>query len=211
VWLDSTKVDYTRSEVVTGTHNMDANALVDAVVLEEASSSPVALRAGHSRLERIRERSVRRVGIDDDNLPDALHNADDDLVRMNVEMAHRLACDLGATLELLPFERNTLARQLAEDHFDIAPSGLIGTVERPRAEYAADLESASAARSVEQSECAGAPRQQQQGARLRCDLQGEDADVRRVGLEARSDPVDEARRHQLDAAHLGRAGTRGAS
>lgn len=133
VWLDSAKGDYTRSEVVTGMHNMDANALVDAVVLEDASPNPVPLRSGQSHLDRVRERGVLRVGINDDNLPYAFRNESGGLVGLDVEMAHRLARDLGATLEFVPFDRDGLARQLAEDHFDIAMSGLIGTVERSHA------------------------------------------------------------------------------
>jgi Na+/H+-dicarboxylate symporter len=132
-WLDSTKGDYARGAMVTGMHHMDANALVDAVVLQDAEPNPVPLGEGQSHLERIRERGVLRVGINDDNLPYAFRNADGDLVGMDVEMAHRLARDLGATLEFVPFERDTLARHLAEDHFDIAMSGLIGTVERSNA------------------------------------------------------------------------------
>jgi ABC-type amino acid transport substrate-binding protein len=90
----------------------------------------VPLAPGQSRLERIRERGVLRVGYNDDNLPYAFRNGRGELVGLDVEMAHALANDLGASLELVPFVRSELARQLDADHFDIAMSGLVGTIER---------------------------------------------------------------------------------
>jgi ABC-type amino acid transport substrate-binding protein len=45
-------------------------------------------------------------------------------VGFDVEMAHTLAKELGVHLEFIPFQFNTLAQQLREDHFDIAMSGV---------------------------------------------------------------------------------------
>ncbi|MBW2272861.1 MAG: cation:dicarboxylase symporter family transporter [Deltaproteobacteria bacterium] len=130
VWLELRKGDYSRDAVVAGMHIMDAAILVDAAILEAPSPNPVPLAEGASRLERIRERGALRVGFNDDNLPYAFRNGRGDLVGLDIEMAHRLASDLGVSLELVPFERETLARQIEKDHFDIAMSGLIGTIER---------------------------------------------------------------------------------
>jgi ABC-type amino acid transport substrate-binding protein len=130
VYLESVKDDYEREKIIAGMHLWGAKTEVDAEILERAEPNPVPLRPGQSRLERIRERGILRVGFNDDNLPYAFRNARDELVGLDIEMAHRLARDLGAVLEFVPFERKTLARQLANDHFDIAMSGLIGTMER---------------------------------------------------------------------------------
>jgi len=129
-WLESRKEEYSRDKIVAGMHIMNAASMVDAVVLDRASPNPIPLAQGKSRMERIRERGVLRVGFNDDNLPYAFRNGRGDLVGLDVEMAHRMAGDLGVSLEFVPFERESLAQQLEEDHFDIAMSGLIGTIER---------------------------------------------------------------------------------
>jgi len=49
-------------------------------------------------------------------------------VGYDLEMAQRLANDLGVTIELVPFTFETLSRQLRDDHFDVAMSGVYGTV-----------------------------------------------------------------------------------
>jgi len=129
-WLDSIKNDYRREMVIASMHRMDSNVVVEAVVLNDATPNPVPLTEGQSRLERIRERGVLRVGYNDDNLPYVFRNGKGELVGLDVELAHGLANDLGASLEFVPFVRSDLARQLDADHFDIAMSGLVGTLER---------------------------------------------------------------------------------
>jgi len=129
-WLDSIKDDYRREKVIASMHRMDSSLVVEAVVLDEAAPNPVPLAEGQSRLERIRERGVLRVGYNDDNLPYVFRNGRGELVGLDVELAHALANDLGASLEFVPFARSDLARQLDVDHFDIAMSGLVGTLGR---------------------------------------------------------------------------------
>jgi Na+/H+-dicarboxylate symporter len=128
IYLESVKDDYQRKKVIAGMHLWVGDA--PTAVLERAEPNPVPLTPGQSRIERIHATGVLRVGFNDDNLPYAFRNARGELVGMAIEMAHRLAEDLGARLEFVPFERTTLAQQLADDHFDIAMSGLIGTLER---------------------------------------------------------------------------------
>jgi Na+/H+-dicarboxylate symporter len=131
-WLEGAKDEFRRDKIIGAMHPLDRSRMVEAVVLDEASPNPVGLRPGQSRLDRIRERGVLRVGFNDDNLPYAFRNARGELVGFDIEMAHALARDLGVTLEFVPFERSTLAEQFASDHFDLAMSGLIGTVERSK-------------------------------------------------------------------------------
>ncbi len=48
-------------------------------------------------------------------------------------MAHALAKDLGVSIEFVRFDRESLVQQLADDHFDVVMSGLVGTLERSEA------------------------------------------------------------------------------
>ena len=130
IYLASVKDDYQRKKMIAGMHLWSANAEVEAEVLERAEPNPVPLKPTQSRLERIRERGVLRVGYNDDNLPYVFRNGKGELVGLAVVLAHGLANDLGASLEFVPFLRGDLARQLEADHFDIAMSGLVGTLER---------------------------------------------------------------------------------
>ena len=65
-----------------------------------------------------------------DKLPFAYFNRYHALVGFDISMAHELARDLGVRIEFVPFDRATLADQLAADHFDVVMSGLVGTLER---------------------------------------------------------------------------------
>lgn len=96
-------------------------------VLDHGAPNPVPLREGQSRLERIHETGVIRVGFDPDALPFAYFNAAGDLVGFDVEMAHRLALELGVAIEFVPFHLDTLADQLEEDQFDVAMGGVVAT------------------------------------------------------------------------------------
>lgn len=106
---------------------------VESVVIREAAPNPMPMRPGESLLERIRRRGVLRVGYNEDKLPFAFFNGRGDLVGFDINMAHALARDLGVTLEFVRFDRDTLAKQLAEDDFDMVMSGLVGTLERAEA------------------------------------------------------------------------------
>jgi ABC-type amino acid transport substrate-binding protein len=94
----------------------------------EPGPNPVPLKLGQSRLDRIKERGVIRVGYDPDRLPFSYTNVAGKLVGFDIDMAQRLARELGVTIEFVPFGFDTLSRQLDEDHFDIAMSGIYGTV-----------------------------------------------------------------------------------
>lgn len=102
---------------------------VPAVVLEEAEPNPQPLRPGQATLSRIRQRGVIRIGFNPDKLPFAYFNIRGDLVGFDISMAHRLARDLGVTIEFVPFDRAKLAEQAAEDCFDVVMSGVTGTLE----------------------------------------------------------------------------------
>ncbi|MEA2079101.1 MAG: cation:dicarboxylase symporter family transporter [Pseudomonadota bacterium] len=98
-------------------------------VMVEAGPNPVPLAEGQSRLERIRERGVVRIGYDPDRLPFSYINGQGDLVGFDIDMAHKLAEELGVSLEFVPFQFETLLQQLQDDHFDIAMAGVYGTAQ----------------------------------------------------------------------------------
>jgi len=111
---------------------------VEVIVLEEAVPNPVPLQAGQSRLARIRERGVIRIGTATDHLPFAFLNADGHLVGFDVDMAHRLALDLRVKLELVPVEAGRIQEQLAADHCDLVMAGIEATVRRAETLYLSD-------------------------------------------------------------------------
>jgi len=96
----------------------------------EPGPNPVALKPDQSRLQRIKERGVIRVGYDPKRLPFSYTNIAGKLVGFDIDMAHRLANELGVTIEFVPFEFATLGEQLAADQFDVAMSGVYGTAEQ---------------------------------------------------------------------------------
>jgi ABC-type amino acid transport substrate-binding protein len=70
------------------------------------------------------------VGFLSDSLPFAFRNAHGDLVGFDIELAHRLAAELGVRLELAPVERSELAAFLAARRCDLVMSGVAVTTMR---------------------------------------------------------------------------------
>jgi Na+/H+-dicarboxylate symporter/ABC-type amino acid transport substrate-binding protein len=104
----------------------------DAVVIHgEASAEPddPAL-SDLPRLARIRARGALRVGYLADSLPFAFVNRWGELVGFDVEMAHRLAHELGVSLQFVPADAARLASELARGTCDIVMSGVTLTTRR---------------------------------------------------------------------------------
>ena len=96
-----------------------------ASVLTEAVPNPTPLLEGQTVFERVHLRQVIRVGFLTDNLPFSYLNADGRLVGFDIEMAHRLAFDLGVELELVPINHpDKVAEHLLADNCDIVMSGI---------------------------------------------------------------------------------------
>ena len=102
---------------------------VPAVIVEPAPN-PDSLLTGESILERIERRGIIRIGFDDDNLPWSYYNSEKELVGFDIDIANRLALELDKRIEFVPFQFSTFVQQMKEDHFDIAMSGVAGTVEQ---------------------------------------------------------------------------------
>ncbi len=113
---------YSKDKVLAGMHLL--NDPVEVVVHKTPPSDFGVVDKEKSHLKRILERGVLRVGYNPDRLPFTFFNNAGELVGFDVGMAHRLAKELGVSLEFIPFEVDTMAKQLNGDHFDVIMAGL---------------------------------------------------------------------------------------
>ena len=84
------------------------------------------------RLAAIEKRGNLRVGYLKASLPFAFRNENGEVVGFDVEMAHRLAEDLGVKLELIRIERQDISQLFNSGQVDIVMSGLAMTPTRAR-------------------------------------------------------------------------------
>jgi ABC-type amino acid transport substrate-binding protein len=85
------------------------------------AEAPPAEAVSTPALQRIRARGVLRVAFVGDRVPFAFVNARGDLVGMDVELAQRLAQDLGAArVAFVPADFGQMTRLLAEGRIDVA-------------------------------------------------------------------------------------------
>lgn len=85
------------------------------------------------RLSQILDQGVLRVGYFPDSLPYAYFNRDEELVGLDVEMAHILGHELGVSLEFVPLDRSRLDQQLSTVYCDVIMSGFPVTTPRAAA------------------------------------------------------------------------------
>ena len=130
-YLDLTSSgEYNKDKIVA---SMQLPQLTAEGEVVKSGPNPVVLVEGQSRLQRIIDRGVIRVGFDTDNLPFSHYNQAGDPAGMDVEMASALALDLGVSVEMVPIlERGTFFEELRNDHFDIAIGGFVDSVELAR-------------------------------------------------------------------------------
>jgi Na+/H+-dicarboxylate symporter/ABC-type amino acid transport substrate-binding protein len=83
-------------------------------------------------LEAIAQRGELRVGYLADALPFAFFNRAGDLVGFDIEMAHRLAREMGVTLTFVPIDRERMGEQLEQGYCDLVMSGAVVTTNRAR-------------------------------------------------------------------------------
>ena len=104
---------------------------VQVKILGESTPNPLPIRDGQSRVQRIQERGKIRVGYDPSKMPFAYFRAGtSELIGFDIQMAYSLADDLEVDIEFVPIQRGQLHQQLSQDHFDVAMSGLEGSVRR---------------------------------------------------------------------------------
>jgi len=96
------------------------------VILDAAEPNPDPLMPGESRIDRIGRRGVFRVGFHPDELPFSYFNESGELVGFDIEMAHRIATEMGVAVEFVPLDFDALDEHFAADDFDIAMAGIVG-------------------------------------------------------------------------------------
>jgi ABC-type amino acid transport substrate-binding protein len=121
--------EYSKDKVLAGMHllNQPVEAVVHRAGREPAPPAPVEAGA---RLDIIRRRGVLTVGYLPDSLPYAFFNAAGDLVGLDVELAHRLAGELGVRLEFVPLDREGWVDQINAGECDLVMSGVVVTTLR---------------------------------------------------------------------------------
>jgi ABC-type amino acid transport substrate-binding protein len=132
-WLLAATVDttYQQVEVVRNMH-LPRGPLPASLRADLPPPEPTAVSA----VERIRARNVLRVGYIPDRLPFAFVNARGELVGMDVELAGRLAQDLGvASVEFVALRWDTLGDVVAEGRVDMVMSVPYVTELLPRARF----------------------------------------------------------------------------
>ncbi len=106
---------YRKDKVLTGMHLRRSSV---PVVVHDDIVEPDESRL--SALERIRARGALRVGYVPDRLPFSFINARQELVGLDVELAGRLAEDIGVgSVEFVPARHSTLAQLLVERRVDL--------------------------------------------------------------------------------------------
>jgi len=118
----SVKSTYTKDKAFTEMRLMDDP--LPAKVHGRPLPEPPPHVPGKSRLTEIRERGFIRVAYVEELLPYAFINAEGQLVGLHVEMAHRLAKDLGVALEFVPVDVDRMPEQLNEGFCDIVMASI---------------------------------------------------------------------------------------
>lgn len=120
------KDSYRKDQIITNMQLLEGQ--VEAVQLPRSEPNPVKLNSNQSRLDRIKQRGILRVGYNPDRLPFSYRNPKGELVGFDVDLAHHLAFDLGVTIEFVPYVWQDLEKALDQDHFDLAISGIKATL-----------------------------------------------------------------------------------
>jgi ABC-type amino acid transport substrate-binding protein len=132
-WLDSNFKDrYSKAALITEREMEFPRSRplsnINPILLNESEPNPNPIAEGQSRIDRIKQRGLIRIGFDQGKMPFAYFNATGQLIGFDIEMAYYLADDLQVNIEFVPIDRENLFRQLIDDHFDVAMSAIEGTV-----------------------------------------------------------------------------------
>jgi Na+/H+-dicarboxylate symporter len=120
--------NYEKDKILSGMHLM--RDPLPATYYRYASEVPPLDFDGKSVLASIRDRGRLRVGYRERGLPYAYVNSAGDLVGFDVEMAHRLAREMGVGLEFVPVSLDDAPMQLNSGYCDIIMTGIAVTTER---------------------------------------------------------------------------------
>ncbi|MEM7146899.1 MAG: cation:dicarboxylase symporter family transporter [Verrucomicrobiota bacterium] len=90
---------------------------------EPAETNPSPLQPGETNMDRIRRTGILRVGFPPETPPFSYVNKDGTVVGLEIDLAYRLADELGVELHLIPYEPGTVEKAFANDYFDLAVGG----------------------------------------------------------------------------------------
>ena len=98
---------------------------VKSTLLEHPKPIYPRLRKGFNRLERIKKRKRIRVGFYETSMPFAYFNIKGDIVGFDIDLANKLALDLGVSIEYIDISDQKLSTDqlLKKDYIDIIMSG----------------------------------------------------------------------------------------
>ena len=122
---------YEKDKIISGMHLM-RDPMPATVHTAPPAALPEPVEDGRIVLQSIQERGILRVGFLHRGLPYAYINSAGDLVGFDVEMANRLARELGVGLEFLALDHSTIKGALDTGYCDILMSGYIVTTDRAR-------------------------------------------------------------------------------
>lgn len=97
---------------------------VDYEIITNPSRNPNWLRSSENILGRMKRRGKLRVGYYPNSIPFVFTNEDSNLVGLGVDMAFRLATDLGVSLEFVPISKGQIVNWLNKDYYDIVMSDI---------------------------------------------------------------------------------------
>ena len=139
--------EFGKQDVLATMESAEPSAAM-ALLVGEVGPNPAPLAAGESRLDRVRRRSVPRVGVAMDHRSFSFLNREGRLVGLYVDMAHRPALEVGVgrleggstgmdllgpegmVLEFVPLDLERLQEQAEQHAFDAAVSGIVLTLRR---------------------------------------------------------------------------------
>ncbi|MEH6584185.1 MAG: cation:dicarboxylase symporter family transporter [Halioglobus sp.] len=126
-YMDATaSTEYNKDKIVAAMH---LPRLTAQATMVEPGPNPTPLQPGQTRLERILDRGIIRIGFIPDNLPFSHINSAGEPAGFDIEMMSELALDLDVAAELVPIpERHRVEEELRLDYYDLAVGGFVDTV-----------------------------------------------------------------------------------
>ena len=122
---------YDKDKIISAMQLLQPPPHVSAKVYKKPPSSPASADPiEYTKLQAIQARGVLRVAYITNNLPFSFFNTSGKLVGFDIDMAYKLAKDLGVSLEFLPVTHDNLAQQLAANYCDIVMAGIVISTQR---------------------------------------------------------------------------------
>ena len=121
---------YDKGQVAMGMR-LQTRPNITATVLSAAADAPVdPKKEGIKTLAAIQQRGKLRVGYIEESMPYSFVNNRGELVGFDIEMAYRLAEELGVALEFMPLKRENISYCLETDRCDLVVGGVLLTTKR---------------------------------------------------------------------------------